>query len=337
MQKDMDKTLRGAFLTRRSAWLTQPVRDFILSRIQNTSEFLDPFAGDGQLLDDLHGLTGLSGTGFDISGARWPHNDSLVQIPTSPDQIIVTNPPFLARHSAARKGVWRQADVRYEAGGRTDLYQIALDRCLESCAVVVAIVPETVILSGYPTRHLECLSVIEKCLFDDTETPVCVTCWDRRSDAAQRLYKGDRFCLTIPELNALRPQGRTNTDMRFNVPDGRIGFRAVDGSDPSDRIGFFHPADFGYSRNEVSHSNRLMTYLEIRELTNEQCRTVIAEANRRLESLRQQSHDLLFSPFKGNNTAGVRRRRLDYGTARSLLGQAVAEVVPLVPAFWELE
>jgi hypothetical protein len=50
---------------------------------------------------------------------------------------------------------------------------------------------------------------------------------------------------------------------------------------------------------------------------------VCTAANRILDAHRAATHDLLLSPFKGNARNGVRRRRLDYATARAILERAL--------------
>jgi hypothetical protein len=50
---------------------------------------------------------------------------------------------------------------------------------------------------------------------------------------------------------------------------------------------------------------------------------LIDTANFELENVRKKSSDLVLSPFKGNNKAGCRRRRLDYAMARKILGRAM--------------
>ena len=69
-----------------------------------------------------------------------------------------------------------------------------------------------------------------------------------------------------------------------------------------------------------------MTYLEIPELETREIPEVIKAANRALTSIRKASGDLVLAPFKGNDKAGRRRRRLDYALARRILNQAVREI-----------
>jgi len=76
----------------------------------------------------------------------------------------------------------------------------------------------------------------------------------------------------------------------------------------------------------VQVSSRLLTYLSLRGLPPSRRLELIEVANRRLANLREASHDLVLSPFKGNNKAGKRRRRLDYALARTLLQDSLREM-----------
>jgi hypothetical protein len=80
---------------------------------------------------------------------------------------------------------------------------------------------------------------------------------------------------------------------------------------------------FDYPAESVVISSRLMTYLELPELSKLEILEVINEANRALNRIREASGDLVLAPFKGNDRNGKRRRRLDYSLARKILNQAV--------------
>jgi hypothetical protein len=103
------------------------------------------------------------------------------------------------------------------------------------------------------------------------------------------------------------------------VPQGRIGLRAVDGTKAGERIRFMPGDEFEYSREAIKVSSRLMTYVELPEVSDAELPKFIAAANAMLEKLRTDSRDLVLAPFKGNNNDGRRRRRLDYEMARRLL------------------
>lgn len=333
--KDIDapKTARGRFYTTQDHWLTPPVVAFIEDALPETMSFLDPFAGAGHLLELCAGRFQLPIEGFDLHVAPWRPNDSLRHIPAT-DALIVTNPPYLAKHSASRKGVAETVAHYYRETGLDDLYQIALRRCLEAARFTVAIIPETFLNSNFEKASLTLLSVLEQNPFEDTENPVCVACFDtKRSDGeeAARLFVEERYCGTYGELFGLRRTCPRDDRIVFNDPDGEIALRAVDSTDPASPIAFLPAEHFDYDRSNIKVSSRLLTYLSVRELPPSRRQELIDTANRRLAMLREASQDLVLSPFKGNNKAGKRRRRLDYALARALLIESLAELIPKSP------
>jgi hypothetical protein len=334
---DADKVIHGRFLTEKQGWLSKPVQDFLRVRIESQRGVLDPFAGEGHLLQVCAKTFECVVAGYDIQPGIWDRNDSLVNIPNPTAALIVTNPPYLASHSAQRKGVRGSMDKYFALSERTDLYQIALDRCMEASDVVVAIVPETILLSEYPRTNMVLMSVIESELFSDTDAPVSVVCFDKNWQGETALYVQDELIGSANEILALRKfNPSANTKMKFNVGSGRFGLRAVDGTQPEDRIKFFPAEEFAYPREKVKVSSRLMTYLEIPSVDNMDVERVALEANAVLNRLRTESSDLILAPFKGNAKSGRRRRRLDYEVARAILDAAIKNLglAPATDTIW---
>lgn len=325
---DADKTSGGKFYTTHAHWLTRPVIEFIESALKMAPGFLDPFAGEGHLLTVCADRFQRPVAGFDLHAEQWTSQDSLRHIPSTPS-ILVTNPPYLAKHSASRKGVGASVAAYYAESGLDDLYQVALLRCLAAARFTVAIIPETFLNSSFPKEALTAVSVLERNPFEDTENPVCVACFDAHTttgETAARLFVEDQFCLSAGELGALRRTVSRDSRIRFNDPLGTIALRAVDSTDPKAPAGFLLGEGFVYDRQNIKISSRLLTYLSVPGLPTERRPALIAAANQRLAELRSASHDLALSPFKGNNREGRRRRRLDYGLARRLLVEALEEI-----------
>jgi len=328
--KDIDapKTSGGRFYTTLDSWLTAPVITFIQAALTEAPSFLDPFAGAGHLLEACATRFKRPVAGLDLHAAPWPTHDSLRDIPAT-SAIIVTNPPYLAKHSASRKGVAEQVAHYYRETGLDDLYQIALHRCLEAARFTVAIIPETFLNSGFDKRSLALVSVLQRNPFQDTENPVCVACFDtqiRDGARAARLFVDDQYCGTLGDIFALRRSVPRDDRIAFNDPTGSIALRAVDSTDPGAPIAFLPAEHFAYERSNIKVSSRLLTYLRVRGLPGNRRLALIELANLRLAQLREASHDLVLSPFKGNTKAGKRRRRLDYALARTLLIEALAEL-----------
>ena len=325
-QIDPLKAGRGAFHTTGSCWLNSVVSEFIISA--NLRSAVDPFAGEGDMLDLVALELNMEKSGFDIDESTgWKVNDSLVSIPRSPGSICITNPPFLANYSARRKSIWPIVGNYYERYGRTDLYEIALDRCLASFEYVVAILPETFLHSAYSKDRCERIVVLEENPFLDTTFPVCVTCWTPATNQDPDVYVGEEKVIRHSEIVRLRRSVGRSGRVVFNHPKGNIGLRAVDGTKEGDRIAFFPGSEFNYPRSRIKPSSRLMTYILVGELDSTRAIQELCDAsNRALERFRKHTSDTILSGFKGNNRLGKRRRRLDYGLARKIVIEALGEL-----------
>ena len=325
-QVDVVKTGLGAFHTKGSCWLNSVVSEFIVST--NLRRAVDPFAGNGDMLDLVGSKFSMQKSGHDIDESTgWEVNDSLVSIPRSPGSICITNPPFLAKHSAMRKSMWPMVGRYYERYNRNDLYEIALDRCLASFGHVVAILPETFLHSAYSKDRCESIIVLEENPFNDTTFPVCVTCWSPVTDQDPYVYVGENKVIRHSDIVRLRRSVARSSRVVFNHPEGNIGLRAVDGTKEGDRIAFFPGDEFDYPRSWIKSSSRLMTYILVGELDSKRAIQEFCNAcNRTLERYRKHTWDTILSGFKGNNRHGKRRRRLDYGFARKIVIQALVEL-----------
>jgi hypothetical protein len=329
---DISKVSLGSFYTTKSGWLTQEVRSFLGKALEASNGYLlDPFAGDGHLLNAVKEDQTLEqqvakASGFDIQGTTWPINDSLLKIPNPQRAVILTNPPYLANHSAQRKGISSLVSKYFERSAQKNLYMIALENALDSADYVVAIIPETFLLSSFTKDRLELAVVIQDSLFGDTDAPALVACFTKESPADARVFTGNHAIGNLKQILALRESSAPKQRIVFNDPAGRIGLRAVDGSDGQSPIAFMPASEFDYSSSKVMISSRLMTYLDLPELSEGEISSVIVQANIALAKIRKDSGDLVLAPFKGNDRAGRRRRRLDYALARRILNEAVAAI-----------
>lgn len=329
-QIDVEKVSAGAHYTERDCWLQPPVAEFIAAQIERGQirRVLDPFAGDGHLLRLTRQRFALEPAGLDLHVDKWTRNDSLRRIPAHDDALICTNPPYLAKYSARRKGVWPQVAAYFEDSGHDDLYLLAIERMLACGVPVVAIVPETFIASGRFRRHLQRVVVLEQHNpFANTETPVCVACFDPAQVASvTRCYKDARYVGTLEDCETaahLVAGDAAKRRISFNVVDGVLALKAVDGTRGDDRIRFLRGSEFAYDTGMIKVSSRLMTRIAVAGLPAADLDTLIERANAMLEQIRARSSDLVLSPFKGNNKAGIRRRRLDYRLARTIIASAL--------------
>jgi hypothetical protein len=161
--------------------------------------------------------------------------------------------------------------------------------------------------------------VIQDSLFGDTDAPALVACFTKEGCADAHIFTGNQSIGTLAKILALRESTAPRQRIVFNDPKGRIGLRAVDGSDGQSPIAFMPASEFDYSSRKVMVSSRLMTYLDLPDLTDDEIGSIIVRANSALKRIRKDSGDLVLAPFKGNDRNGRRRRRLDYALARRIL------------------
>ncbi|ARJ66091.1 Putative type I restriction-modification system methyltransferase subunit (plasmid) [Magnetospirillum sp. XM-1] len=286
--------------------------------LPDVAVLLEPFAGAGHLLRHLadEGLLGMH-TAFDIE----PQADGIVQRDTIADfpenfDVVVTNPPYLARNSAARRGLSFPEGARHD-----DLYKEAIARCLDNAGHVAAIIPASFLTSGLFRERLEAVVCLGAGLFDDTEHPVCLAMWGPGRGRGD-VFLGEELLGTLADLEAMRPRPQRRHSMAFNAPDGAIGLRGIDGT-----LGASIRFVRGGEIDGVSSASRSNTRIALdATFSAEQVDLIMAAANRILGTLRAGTGDVLLTAFKGIRKDGLLRRRLDYALARDILDVAISEV-----------
>jgi hypothetical protein len=321
---DLHRVVNGAFHTDIHNWLFPQIIDFI--KQSNAKIILDPFAGKGDILKACATIGYENTIGFDInSELDWKINDSLKKIPKIDNAIIITNPQYLAKHSAKRKRVFDKVKEHY-AYGRDDLYQVALDRCLEAYDYVIAIIPETFLNSSYPKDRLYIYTIVEEKIFTGTDCPVCIASFGPKPNKYSgnfEIYKNSKHIGDFQKLRRYILNPNNSIKIYFNDKDGQIALKAVDGQRATDQIRFLNSNDFYYKKDNIKVSSRLMTYIRVDNIKNLDVMKIINECNNILNEYRSKTHNIFLSPFKGNNSKGKRRRRLDYLTARAIIEKSI--------------
>lgn len=328
MMKTTKKVELGQFFTKGTVWLQPQVCRFILN--SKCSIVYDPFAGGGDLFRAVASLGLVKGVGLDIdSNLPWQKNDSLIDIPFVPEAIIVTNPPYLAKQSATRKKI--DMNRYFEVSPYDDLYLIALDKMIQKQKYVVAIVPESFLNSNFKRKDLlYSITVLEENPFEDTENPVCVVCFDGVSKPMQKIsiYKNGEYVNNLYEIQKIRLQPHHNLPIIFNDKKGWLGLRAIDSTDDKNWIHFDFKEAMTYDwEHNIKISSRHMSLISM-DIPDSFRSDFIGQANKILNQIRRQSHDILLTPFKGNTKAGIRRRRLDFRLARAVLEIAYWDSIP---------
>jgi hypothetical protein len=324
----------GQFNTKNDVWLQPQVVDFI--RHSGCVFGVDPFAGAGDLVRSSKELGLKQVMGYDIDteiNAKygWWWNNSLENIPpSSPGTIVITNPPYLAKNSANRND-YEGYKYFIEHPEYDDLYQIALFRVLAKYKYSVFIIPETYFLTEFFKNDLHSITILEDNPFEDTDCPVCVACFEIKNDFMSiahnnyDIYKNDQYIFNNETLKDILSDfnTKTNLDMTFNEPRGNLGLRAVDGTDPGDRIRFCRPEELDYDLSDIKESSRAITVLSVPFVFYYRMLNIL---NLQFEFYRVSVRDLMLAPFKNNNKLGERRRRLDYALARQLINKTVEDL-----------
>jgi len=316
-------------------WLTEPVREFI--KLYCANGVIDPYAGDLSLRTHLKNMGVKDFIGFDIDekmlNGDVGYNDSLLSIPSS-KRLLVTNPPYMSKYTATRYG--SRFYKYFENTTLTDVYLIALEKCLASHDNVVAIVPETFLINGNFTDRLSLIVVVEENVFGNTSCPVLVACFqkDKNPKSKVKIYKNDKFIFTLGELNNKDKFPNKKAKITFNDQNGNIGLRGIDGKQ-SDQIDFCEPEALKYKK-KMKASSRLISLIDVPGAYGKE-KYLVDTCNKILEKYRKDTHDLLMAPFKGNNKNGKRRRRIDYGTARAIIEEALRECTVSKSLFDECE
>ena len=325
MKKDL-----GQYNTKLDVWLKPQVKSFIKSTLCKNG--LDPFAGDGDLINVMYDLGLEKVRGLDIDpNLNWEINDSLIDIPYYEDTIVVTNPPYYALVSASRQ---KSSCLKYfEGNSFADLYQIAIGNILNKYKGAVLIIPETYFLTEemFFKESVFNITIIEDNPFYDTDCPVCVVCFLRGNlfrPNIYSIYKNNEFLFYNDDLEDILRRYMPKVErlgVIFNDPGGNIGLRGVDGVSPDEKIKFCLPEELNYDTDKIKVSSRAITILNVKGDFDTE--NLIYKANKCLANLREETKDIIFAPFKGNNKAGERRRRLDFGWARKILNKALTNEI----------
>lgn len=294
--------------------------------------FLEPFGGANNIvkmiLDIESRISEKNWSSFDIQPQAQAENrvpqvkvsrrDCIRSFPLGYD-VAVTNPPYLAKNSATRKG----AKIDFENFG--DLFELSLSRTLQSCPWVAAIIPESFITRELFQDRLEFVISLNEPMFDDTEFPVCLAVFSPEATADFELWIGDEF---IGLYSQLKSQQRKLDAARkvkavFNDPNGILGLRAID-STKGASIEFVPGVDVPSSR--IRNTSRSLTRITFPGLKAKDLDKFIEIANKELRTYRNATKDVFLTSFKGLRQDGRYRRRLDWSTSSKILNLAFVKL-----------
>lgn len=253
-----------------------------------------------------------------LEGVSIQRRNSLARFPKG-SRLAITNPPYLAKNSATRRG------LPFPSTPHDDVYKFALAVALANVDYLGAIIPESFLTAGELTSRLDCVVSLPWAMFDDTEHPVCLALFSPHLTPDFEVFSGnERLGAHSSLAGFLDDQPTVDVPWKFNDPKGSVGIRAVDNQKGAS-IAFVSGSDIPGS--QVKHTSRALTRVSGLPPEIAPC-VVLSAANELLGEYRAHTQDVLLTPFKGLRADGKYRRRLDFGTARALLGAATARVLP---------
>jgi hypothetical protein len=324
----------GQFYTRGNPFDLVPVNRWFQSipSIQS-ARFIEPFAGSNSIVDlvsQTHPeIRKQQWSSFDIHPEAIETNlvpevglqqrDTLQDFPSGFD-VCITNPPYLAKNSATRKG------LAPDFGEYGDLFEVALNRMLSNVPWAAAIIPESFISRGIFTERLMAVVSLNSEMFDDTEFPVCVALFGPEHATDFEIWRGEIFLGSYTQIrnrvSSLWSSNASAGPFRFNDPNGPIGLWAIDGTQTAS-IRFLAGADI--PSGQIKNTSRSITRITPKFNPRVPLDTVIFESNRLLEEYRDVSQDIFLTAFKGLRADGKYRRRIDWRTASLILESVFAK------------
>ena len=282
----------------------------------NKTTILEPFAGANNLINMLQNM-GLCSDfkSFDIE----PQNKFIIKRDTLKNfpkgfKVCITNPPYLAQNSAKRRNI-EFPNIIYD-----DLYKYSLEKCLENCDYVGAIIPASFFNANIFRERLSHYILLNSKMFNDTEHPVCLALFKKHKENSDDidLYNDNKYLGKLSDLNKKLPQSNLNMDIRFNVPNGNLGLIAIDNTIEAS-IKFVNGEEISPDRIRVS--SRSITRIMIP--TKYKVNNIIEKLNHNLNIFRKETYDLFLTPFKGLRKDNCYRRRLDYKLAKKLIEETL--------------
>ena len=275
----------------------------------SNEQILEPFAGANHIIESLQ-ASGLCSAfaSYDVSPAHHAvvKRDTMRSFPKGFD-VCVTNPPWLARNSATRR------NLPYPICQYDDMYKLCLELCLKHCEYVAALIPASFLQSGLFQERLSTYILLHNLIFHETENPVCLALFTGTKNHSVNVFYDNEF---IGELNVLRtriPRETTDRKVRFNDPEGKLGFISFDNT----RTRTIRFCDIDeISDYEIKESSRFFTRIsgEFLGIPN-----LLDQLNSRLTKFRDDTQDLFLTPFKGIRDDGQYRRRMFFSQARLLI------------------
>lgn len=335
---NVQKKEYGQFYTQYNIFCLDPFKNWFNNIPENKKKvILEPFAGSNGLIKLLE-LADIKVPykSYDIEpqDENVIKRDTIKRFPTN-FNIVVTNPPFLAKNVATRKGLNHQLE---EMDDFTDLYLKCLELCLKNSEYVAIIIPESFIVSPIFKDRLHCvISLNIKKLFKDTEQPVCLALFNPEFQKDFMIYQNDKLIgyykkiknktvkwlnQNVPKANSFKKDVQSvyrDDNIKMHDPDGDIGIICIDATNKNKKISFVDGDVI--DKKDVGYHSRLRTRIKINLPNGVSKLDFINECNSTLNEYRRKTSDIFLTAFKGLRDDGYYRRRMDFILVRMILNK----------------
>ena len=279
------------------------------NKVSGLGKVIEPFAGSRNLVKMNPDLE-FDAYDIEPQDVGVVQRDTIANFPAGYN-VCITNPPYISKSSASKK----KMDV--SGWSHDDLYKICIEKCLQNCGFVAAIIPESFIISTFDKRRLVCVISITTKMFADTDCPVCLALFDDKPTPDFAIYREERYVGTYNDLIKFVPKSRVpKFKMTFNDPNGILGIHCLDNTaGPSIRFVRGETIE----SDTIKHYSRAYSRMTVPLLREDQLDDTILRLNEYIEVYRRNTNDVFMCPFKGVRKDGMYRRRLDFDTIRSII------------------
>jgi hypothetical protein len=303
----MSKQLLGQFYTTTDPFSISDAFSAWYQMVPKDQTILEPFAGAGHLFSYVDA----NWSGFDLE----PNHPDVIQQDTIKEfpigyKVCITNPPYLAKTVVSRKKL--PVVLNHE-----DLYLDALQKCLDHCEYVAAIIPSTFWNQNLFKDRLYAWDKFDMELFSDTDNPAGVAYFVPNNVSRTRTFiNGKEVHLNAEENTPItidfpvifNPQGLSPFLVNGidTVEQNNIHIRKIEGFDTSSLVD---------KTGKCKSTNRNMFPIECEYLRGED----LPKINQMINDWREETQDFYLTSFKSCKKDGKYRKRISFKEVRWLL------------------
>lgn len=319
----------------------------LLKYLPDTSPFIDPFAGNWDLLNILSSEYKKSGYDIDPKNDQTIELDTLSNPPKYNDCWIITNPPYLAKNKnnlKSNKSKFKKNNSElFEKYQTNDLYKVAL-KTIMNCEGGILIIPlnffceenskiREEFLSQFEIKHL---NIFEEQVFDDTTYTVCsfafeksatellnqkldITIFPSKEKLEFIIEKKSNFRLANEFYDLLKVESdiKISRLIKGDKSNSNLKLRALDTGSMDGRISL--SIDEPYFDETPNQTERAFATLKFNHKFTKNEQEFIAEKfNSILEKNRKKYHSLFLTNFR-NSTSSYARKRISFDVAYKLV------------------